>query len=343
MAPTICPEPLATPLSYYESQRLIRQLQETNQALLDVIQSLENKKSLWRCIYSHTKRFLHSYANWLRALPNLVATFLWLSMLLYFTAWYLTLPQNDKGQHPQICKSFSLWPYISCIGERRPAAFRAVCTAMALLITFSFLTLCRLSNQIQHGRWLRATAAFFAVVSSCALITLSFLPVDQAPKAHLVATSTQIFAMGNTKFFDWLSNSRVRRGFRTRVGSHRRVRALEVSRWLKTCVAAFAAVPAMATCMGVYYCTDIGVVNDSTSTCNKVVALSAVAEWVLSIGWVAYMSTIAYDLYHIDFIVKLWRLVDTLNAKDDSNLGDGRDQMSEDSSVVPTSVFLSHL
>ena len=70
----------------------------------------------------------------------------------------------------------------------------------------------------------------------------------------------------------------------------------------------------MATCMGVYYCTNIEDINDATSTCNKVVALSAVAEWILSIGWVAYMSTIAYDLYHIGMVVEMWLLVDVSDA-----------------------------
>jgi hypothetical protein len=90
----------------------------------------------------------------------------------------------------------------------------------------------------------------------------------------------------------------------------------------------------MATCMGVYYCTDIEVINDSTSTCNKVVAVSAVAEWVLSIGWVAYMSTIAYDLYHIGFVVELWRLVDTSHAMEGCDLSDWKDQLSEPSTAV---------
>jgi hypothetical protein len=64
----------------------------------------------------------------------------------------------------------------------------------------------------------------------------------------------------------------------------------------------------MVTCMGVYSCMDIKEINDPSSTCNKVVALSAVAEWILSIGWVAYMSTIAYDLYHIGIVVEVWQL-----------------------------------
>lgn len=64
----------------------------------------------------------------------------------------------------------------------------------------------------------------------------------------------------------------------------------------------------MVTCMGIYSCTSIEATNDPTSTCNKLVALSAVAEWVLSVGWVAYMSTISYDLYHIGIVIQIWQL-----------------------------------
>jgi len=69
-------------------------------------------------------------------------------------------------------------------------------------------------------------------------------------------------------------------------------------------------VPAIVTCIGIYGCTNTNIINNPTSTCNKVVALSAVSEWILSLSWVAYMSTISYDLYHIDIVIKLWRLTE---------------------------------
>jgi Na+/H+ antiporter NhaD/arsenite permease-like protein len=234
-------ETLADPILISETERLLQELQDTNRTLLNVIQRLEDNQPLSKSIHLAIKKLLHHYAKWLLALPNLVATFVWLSMLLYFTGWYLSLPRDEKGRHPQICESFSLWPYISCIGEKKPSVFRGVCITMAVLISISFLLFCHLSSQIAPGLWLRRTAALFAVISSCALITLSFKSIDSAPKVHLVATTIQIFSMGNTKFFDWLSNAVVRKSFRNRIGAFRRVRPLEVARWLKSCVAAFAA------------------------------------------------------------------------------------------------------
>lgn len=234
-------ESFAVSLPPNETERLLHELQETNKELLDKIQRLEESQPLWKSIYVSIKGFLRRHSRRLLAMPNLLATFSWLSMLVYYTCWYLTLARDEKGRHPQICQSFSLWPYISCIGEKKPTVFRVVCITMAILISTSFLLLCRLGSPIAPGLWLRRAAAFFAIVSSCALVTLSFFAVDEAPTAHLAATSVQIFAMGNTKFFDWMANSVIRRGFKGKIGAGRRVRPLEVARWLKTCVAAFAA------------------------------------------------------------------------------------------------------
>jgi hypothetical protein len=224
-----------------ESERLLRELQGTNKALLNVIKRLEERGTGQRSTYSIIQQFLLRHSKLLLATPNLTATFLWLGMLLYFVIWYLGLPRDHKGQHPKIRDNVSLWPYISCIGEKQLALFRGVCITMAILISTSFVLLCQLGNPIALGIWLRRMSTLFAVLSSCALIALSFQSVDSAPKAHLVATSIQIFAMGNTKFFDWLSNAFIRKALRERIGAFRRVRPLEVSRWLKTCVAAFAA------------------------------------------------------------------------------------------------------
>jgi hypothetical protein len=90
----------------------------------------------------------------------------------------------------------------------------------------------------------------------------------------------------------------------------------------------------MVTCMGVYNCTNIKDINDPTSTCNKVVALSAVAEWLLSIGWVAYVSTIAYDLYHICVVVDIWQLADGSIDSGGCDLVSWKDQQSEETLQV---------
>jgi hypothetical protein len=86
----------------------------------------------------------------------------------------------------------------------------------------------------------------------------------------------------------------------------------------------------MITCMGIYNCTNTNINNDPTSTCNKVVALSAVSEWILSIGWVAYMSTISYDLYHIAIVVELWLVAQDSTIMESRELSNQENRPSED-------------
>jgi len=222
-----------------QNERLLHELEETNRSLLKIIQELEENPPVWKAACSSINDFFHRYTKLLFALLNLIATFLWLSMLIYFTIWYLSHFRDDKDRHSQICDNFSLWPYISCIGAKQLPVFRGICITMAILISLSFLILCYIGNQITPGIWFRRLSTLSAVISSCALVALSFEPVDSAPTAHLVCTSIQIFAMGNAKIFDWISNIVIRRSFRNRIGNNQRIRPLEVSRWLKISVAAF--------------------------------------------------------------------------------------------------------
>jgi hypothetical protein len=118
---------------------------------------------------------------------------------------------------------------------------------------------------------------------------------------------------------------------------------LEVSRWFKVAIGVFSfgkfilyilvsgfwrrtrdriantdnSGPAIFTCIGIYGCNDPDVIADKASTCNRLVALSEVAEWTLSIGWVAYLCLIAFDLYHIDTVVWIWKNVGVDGASGD--------------------------
>ncbi|KAF2826664.1 hypothetical protein CC86DRAFT_405929 [Ophiobolus disseminans] len=252
-----------------------------------------------------------SHVRPLRAIPNTLATVLWTTMLLYFASWYTTRKKVPTGPEaklalPKPCHAFSLWPYISCVGQHEKLVFRGVCIAMALLISFSFIQLTRLTAPIKTGRRLRFTSTAFAILSSVALVALTYELIDEMPLPHLITASGQIFAMFVCKCFDWGWNMAVRRAWARKMGRWRRVRALEVSRWCKIGVAAFSVGPAIFTCLGIYGCQNADVIADQASTCNRIVALSEIAEWELSLGWVAYMCCIAYDLYHVDDVVRIW-------------------------------------
>jgi hypothetical protein len=268
-------------------------------------------------------------------------------MLLYFTLWYTTQPRNPPPDNPSSppslpkpCHAFSLWPYISCVGQHEELVFRGICISMALLISFSFILLYHLSRPIKEGKWFRRGSTAFALVSSVALVALTYQLIDESPMPHLVTTSGQIFTMFLCKCLDWASNLAIRRAWRRRMGENVRIRPLEVSRWAKIAVAAFTISknprsliyilsfirplpllwisslstyltnmlpgPAIFTSLGIYGCQDASIIADKASTCNRLVAVSEIAEWQLSIGWVAYMCTIAYDLYHVETVVQIW-------------------------------------
>ncbi|KAH7067900.1 hypothetical protein FB567DRAFT_252941 [Paraphoma chrysanthemicola] len=268
--------------------------------------------SLWHTTFSP---WTQRHIRLLRALPGLVATALWLIMLLYFAIWYTTQtkvpsPIPPHGLTiPKPCHSFSLWPYVSCIGQHQYQAFRGVCISMALLISYSCILLTYKSEPIEPGQWARRISALFAVISSVALIAVSYEGIDEMPLAHLITASGQIFSMFICKCFDWAGNLAVRRAWGRRMGKKSRVRVLEVTRWWKIGVGAFCIGPAIFTMLGIYGCQDAAVIADQASTCNKLVVLSEIAEWELSIGWVAYICSISYDLYHIDTVVWIWRNV----------------------------------
>jgi len=181
----------------------------------------------------------------LRAVPNTLATVLWTVMLLYFSIWYTTRKKVPSATPPHAftlpkpCHAFSLWPYISCVGQHEKLVFRGVCIAMALLIGFSFIQLTRLTAPIKTGRKLRLISTAFAIISSIALVALTYELIDEMPLPHLITASGQIFAMFVCKCFDWAWNLVVRRAWARKMGRWRRVRALEVSRWCKIGVAAW--------------------------------------------------------------------------------------------------------
>tara|TARA_R110002003_G_scaffold219_9_gene16525 strand:+ start:2951 stop:3865 length:915 start_codon:yes stop_codon:yes gene_type:complete len=279
----------------------------------------------------------------------MLAATLWLIMLLYFAIWYTMQPKAPfpipphRPTIPKPCHSFSLWPHVSCIGQHQYRVFRGVCISMALLIAFSFILLAHKSEVIEPGRWLRRIGAYFAVVSCVALIAVSYEGIDEMPLAHLITASGQIFSMFVCNCFHWSANLLVSNSWGRRVGRNRRIRVLEVSRWFKVAIGVFSfgksnlyilvsvfrrrtrdriantdnSGPAIFTCIGIYGCNDPVVVADKASTCNRLVALSEVAEWTLSIGWVAYLCLIAFDIYHIDTVVWIWKNVGVDGASGD--------------------------
>jgi len=58
-------------------------------------------------------------------------------------------------------------------------------------------------------------------------------------------------------------------------------------------------VPGILTVAGIYGCVDENAIQMPNSICHELVSLSEVSEWVLSLFWMAFILSIAHDLYYI--------------------------------------------
>lgn len=55
----------------------------------------------------------------------------------------------------------------------------------------------------------------------------------------------------------------------------------------------------MLTIIGIYGCTDPTAIQTPGTVCFKIVSISAVAEWFLSLVWLAFILSIAHDIWYL--------------------------------------------
>lgn len=53
---------------------------------------------------------------------------------------------------------------------------------------------------------------------------------------------------------------------------------------------------------GIYGCRDAVVTLSPGTTCNKLVAVAAPAEWILAGCWAIYLFAISIEMYHMDIV-----------------------------------------
>jgi hypothetical protein len=68
-------------------------------------------------------------------------------------------------------------------------------------------------------------------------------------------------------------------------------------------------VPASLSVFGIYLCQNLEKTHTPGTSCFKLVTLSAMNEWILSVLWMGFLITLAVDLYYIidvreEFIVR---------------------------------------
>jgi hypothetical protein len=53
------------------------------------------------------------------------------------------------------------------------------------------------------------------------------------------------------------------------------------------------------TIVGIYGCTDATAIQTPGTVCFKIVSISAVAEWFLSLVWLVFILSVAHDIWYL--------------------------------------------
>jgi hypothetical protein len=236
------------------------------------------------------------------ALP-LVAAVLEFSLLAYFFMTYVSLPQDPQtGALPRISPVYSTWPFISCIGSLRLATYKAFGFVVSALYQSGSLITLYLSWHKREGYWFRRAGAVAGFTSTVLLIWLTFASGNTDSHAHLYITAVKILATLTTKM-TVLTCDRLDRKAKPVLKT---IPAAVILRRWKEVIVALSIPLATAADVGIYACTDPVQIQTAGTQCFKIMAIGAPAEWAMSVMWINWMLSMAYDFStskHISAIV----------------------------------------
>jgi hypothetical protein len=234
----------------------------------------------------------------------LVAAVLESSLLAYFFITYVSLPQDPKtGALPRISPVYSTWPFISCIGSLRLATYKAFGFVVSALYQSSSIINLYLSWHKKEGYWFRRAGAVTGLASTVLLIWLTFSSANTDNHTHLYITAAKILATLTTKMTILTCDHLDRKAkpiLKTIPA------AVLLRRW-KEVIAALSLPLATAADIGIYTCTDPVQIQTPGTKCFKIMAIGAPAEWAMSLMWINWMLSMAYDFYtskHLSATVK---------------------------------------
>jgi hypothetical protein len=274
--------------------------------------------------------------NFFATVP-LLAAVLEISLLVYFITTYVSLPRDPKtGALPRISPVYSTWPFTSCIGGIRLAVYKTFALVVASLFQCGCCINLYLTWKKESGYWFRRVGAVAGLTSSVLLISLAFSSGNTKIHSHLFLTAAKILATLTVKtnvfICDYLD--RKAKPILNTIPA-----AIILKRW-KAVVAGLSfgnlcpppaekesktdriPVFAIVVNLGIYRCTDPVLIQTPGTTCFEIMAVGAPAEWLMSILWITFMLSMAYDFYTTPQISAVVRAVynagegpDTLKSK----------------------------
>jgi hypothetical protein len=235
--------------------------------------------------------------------PTLAAT-TQLLLLLYFLDAYVSLPQSPSGGRPRISPFYSIWPYVACVGSTRLPAYKTFGIILAFLYINTFTLDLYIHHPLAPARYLRWLRLLLATVSGGSLIAVVFASADDTSHLHLYLVSIQAVSFTAVKSLTWAIDHTMRRHYPL-LKSDRA--AILAKRW-RYAVYILAAPVGLLTVIGIYACHNTVELQTKGTACYVLVAISAICDWVYQLISVAFLLSLAYDLYQAGHYAEVrWR------------------------------------
>lgn len=228
-------------------------------------------------------------------LPTLAATSQ-LLLLLYLLDVYVSLPQAPDGGRPRISPVYSIWPYVACVGSIRLLAYKIFGFLIAFFYISTFAVDMFVNWDIPTAKWLRWLRLLVSCVSGGALIAVVFASADDTSHLHLYLVSVQGVALTTVKSLTWAIDHTMRRNYILLKTDRNAVLA---KRW-RYIVYVLASPVGLLTVIGIYACHNTVDIQTKGTACYVLAAISAICDWVYQLISVAFLLSLAYDLYQAE-------------------------------------------
>lgn len=261
----------------------------------------------------------------LRCLPAALAASLWVSMLVYFLAYFVSRPPMPDGSWPRISPTYAGFPHISSIGGVRQKHYEAVTCVTAVMIWLAYWTDFLVGRRSGVANGLRIGKLASACVGSVFLVALAFKGKELRQAQYIILTTIQLLSFGKVKVYDfflcsamcrrtpenrYLARSRAWKGVLTALAGRKYETPSTKNVTNNRIACTGVALLSIYVCSGrLFKHGSPRPFNDGPLTfsphCWSLESFSAPLEWILNTIWTLFLCTVAYDNYHLDYTVKL--------------------------------------
>ncbi|KAH0841941.1 hypothetical protein FOPE_06898 [Fonsecaea pedrosoi] len=266
----------------------------------DVERRFERKSRPWNPLLDYL--WDHRYP--LRALLPITAGLLELILVLFLFGTYYTLPADPHtgAKPPRVADLYSTFPFMSCVGSKRLSVYRGLTFCVVFLgitstaISFYFTRDDQLGWQTRRAGWLAS------VVGAGLSIWLVFAAATPDKHLHLFVTSVKAITVFSIKSTGLLVDHLERQKYPVLRG----LAVIKVLLWWRVVTLGLAFPLAVMTNVAIFGCSESNpeTIQTPGTTCYRIMALGAPAEWLYALTTVSWSLAIAFDIYTTPIVSK---------------------------------------